>query len=368
MKKKHIKFGVKGAYGEQNFGDDALMFYVYKWFSKKNIKPTFIGQNKSYLKSMIPNIDVIDIKEEKNCSYKYYILGGGTQFFTFKNFSFKEKAINYIKTISIKKIAYTIEKRIFNKKLTHDYKIGLGLGLGPFKVENEQKRMTEQTVSEMDLVLTRDRYSYDFSLKNNKNTKLYSDICFLPNIFDFTKLKNEATSVKKIAVIVRDWHLSKEGRSYYNTLLSEVEKIKKEGYIITFILFKNESQWETLLKSNNENYIKWNPNKHTIEEFLLKLSSFDLFITARFHGAIFASLLNIPSVTIAVEPKLELIKDCFPNSLKVWKAPFKTSLMDKVKTIDLNLVAIKLALEKEVIMNQTKTSRMFDELNEYISK
>ena len=40
----------------------------------------------------------------------------------------------------------------------------------------------------------------------------------------------------------------------------------------------------------------------------------DLIVTARFHGAVFAVLGETPFLAIAIEPKLELIRDWGPSN------------------------------------------------------
>ena len=53
------------------------------------------------------------------------------------------------------------------------------------------------------------------------------------------------------------------------------------------------------------------PNNDNINDFIAKHYNFDLVITARFHGAVFASLIGKPFITIGIEPKLEMISIWF---------------------------------------------------------
>jgi len=87
---------------------------------------------------------------------------------------------------------------------------------------------------------------------------------------------------------------------------------------VQFIVFSDlrDNDWLNTLKLINEDILVWNPDIDRIENFMDKLNNFDLFISARFHGVIFSTLLNKPAISIAIEPKLELVKE---NAVcKVW--------------------------------------------------
>lgn len=368
IKRKNIEILVKGAYGAQNFGDDALQYFLIEWFKKHNYNPVFMVNKSPYLKKIFPNTTFISQDEVFMVNANTLILGGGTQFFAFKKITLKEKLAFYVKHLSFKKLIFTFQKRVLNKKINVEKSIGLGLGLGPFHGDALLQESVINNLKNLDQIYTRDRLSYEFAKKANKNTLLYSDICFLPEIINFKEIKKEKTVIKKIGIIVRDWEYSAEGSKYYTQLNHEVKQLNAMGYSVTYILFKPEEHWEEYLKKQNENYIKWRPSKMDITMFLKELSQFDLMISARFHGIIFSSLLGIPSISIGIEQKLKLVKEFFPNSLQVWDYPFSSNLTDKVSMLAKNYPNSLKMLAQETKQNQEKTLEMFEQLKSILKQ
>ena len=85
----------------------------------------------------------------------------------------------------------------------------------------------------------------------------------------------------------------------------------------------NDAEWITWLTSRNIPYISWNPDTDTFSGFVRRLAEYDIFITARFHGALFATLLGKPSICIGVEEKLELFADLLDQGGRLWRHPFE---------------------------------------------
>ncbi|WP_162984905.1 polysaccharide pyruvyl transferase family protein [Mesonia aquimarina] len=366
LKKGSIDILVKGAYGAKNFGDDALQFFLTEWFKKNHYKVAFITKKSKYLKKMFPNTRLISQDQAFNVDAKTLILGGGTQFFAFNKISFKEKLAFYIKHLSFKKLLFTFQKRVLKQKMRANKSIGLGLGLGPFQENTPQLTAASNSIAALDEVFTRDRLSFEFAKSLNSKALKFTDICFLPGIIDFSKFKQPKTKIKKVGIIVRDWNLSSEGKQYYKKLQQEVERLKSLGYLPTYILFKPESYWQEYLENQQEKYIVWNPEKMKIVDFLKELMEFDLMISARFHGIIFASLLGIPSISIGIEQKLKVVGEFFPNSLQVWPYPFSEDLIEKVNDVQKNYAQVQKSLQQETNNNQILAQNMFNELKKVI--
>lgn len=365
--KENVDILVKGAYGAKNFGDDALQFFLVEWFKKNNYKVAFIANKTSYLNKLFPNTCHISNTEYYNVTTKVLILGGGTQFFAFKKISLKERITFYLQHFSLKKLLYTFQKRVLKKEMQVKKSIGLGLGLGPFEENTPQLAAATTNVSKLDEIYTRDRLSFEFSKSLKKHTKQFTDICFLPEIIDFSKFKTlNKTGVKKIGIIVRDWNFSSEGKQYYAKLQEEVKRIKNLGYTPVYILFKSEVYWEEYFDDQKEDYLTWNPQQMNIEDFLHTLADFDLMISARFHGIIFSSLLGIPSISIGIEQKLRVVGEFFPNSLKIWPYPFTESLVEKVRDVDQNYAQIRQSLQEETEVNKNLAKSMFKELQKVL--
>ena len=122
---------------------------------------------------------------------------------------------------------------------------------------------------------------------------------------------NTKGEIRKVVVIPRDWPHTTLGDSYTDSLFQVVRELRNAGKKVEFIFFANDIEWTRRLKDKNERFIAWNPEKFTIFEFIKMLSDYDAFITARYHGAVFASILKKPVVCIEVEQKLRLVADLF---------------------------------------------------------
>ncbi|KPV91527.1 Polysaccharide pyruvyl transferase [Pseudoalteromonas sp. P1-30] len=285
-------FVIKGAYGTGNFGDDALFDVVFNQLPP-NSKVAVIARNASYLKDGYPMLDVYHPNDVASINCSVFIYGGGTQFYLFPtsdSFIFKVKY--HLKN----------PKNLINKilrrglEISYDKKIGLGLGLGPFYTKNSSKfKKIINDLKSFDELYVRDTKSYDFC-KNNKvkNVKINTDLCFLKKL---TKLN----SSEKSAVILRDWIHDEGGRKHFPAIKEYLIKNKNNTDLV---LFANDSEWVNFAKLNNINLVKWEPKVYSSKSFIEKLSQYKFFISSRFHGVVYGTLLGIPAISIEIEPKL----------------------------------------------------------------
>lgn len=335
---QRFKLIIKGGYGLTNFGDDALLYVLSKnllpYFNKDDV--TFASYKNDYNEQFINGFNEINVSEYKNIPTEILIYGGGTQFYNFKKPpSIIRKYLSKIKQILLLKKA---KQPILNQN--YNYLGALGIGIGPFENDYKQNKelLTKKEFKKMSFISIRDHTSFKFCNKwNLDNFRLESDICYsLDNTHFFQKQKNN--NIKKVGIIVRDWDHTREGNAYYEKISILQDKLKKENIEVTLILFATNSDnyWNSK-KTNFDNVLEWIPTKMSMESFIEELNNFDLFITARYHGAVFATLLGKPFISIIVEQKLSLISDIFINSSEKWIYPFDVNnCMNKIKIIDEN--------------------------------
>jgi len=311
---------IKGGYGLRNFGDDALMYYLIKSIEHKlpNMTIALECTQADYITNWLPTIT---FAQPYQVAGKVYIYGGGTLYYSFPK---KIKTKSLWQKI---KLAITSPTLVANKILVESRKtklanssvkkVMLGLGFGPFHIEDAQYDQAIMDVKNTDVVCVRDSKSLDFV--NTHKTSVFhgTDICFAKGVVN-KSVSNSSNKVNNIGVIIRDWNYGTEEDDYKNNLLEAVSLLRTSDYQVQFIVFSDlrDSDWINTLKTIKEDILVWNPDKDTIENFMDKLDNFDLFISARFHGVIFSTLLNKPAISIAIEPKLELVKE---NAVcKVW--------------------------------------------------
>jgi polysaccharide pyruvyl transferase WcaK-like protein len=334
------RIAIKGAYGCGNFGDDALMVAVYeitkRLFDTESV--IFICRDANYISKILP---VAKVAQQDNMIAKpadVLVYGGGTQFCSFSLAAkrgilslFGRIARNVRRPFQLGlKVLYKMTETIVTAP--NQRVIAIGIGLGPFNENCRSMRNTKELFSCMEYIAVRDIYSYELCMEwGCNNVSLRSDLCYLPSLWNTCmsnmQLGNKKDKIRRIGVIIRDWSHTNEGDSYAAPLFQVVEELRSIGKEVNFISFANryDSNWDSRLRDRNEQSISWDPEKYSISEFLELLSNFDAFITVRYHGAVFASILGKPVVCIEVEQKLRLVSDLFGAGARLWTYPFSAS-------------------------------------------
>ena len=370
-KEKRNTILIKGAFGEGNFGDDALMTVIYNLLEEKvkNSEITFSCKNQEYFKSLFHGCD---LSFSKNQNEDIIVWGGGTQWFGFegkaqKNLSRKTK--QFIKKILLKFVhktqnSHSLQKEGFSKK-----QIALGVGFGPFEKGIGEKK-AQEIYTQLSAIFVRDPKSYQICKKWGGDKLLIkaTDLCYLDSYLPKIKQTHSTQENIRIGIIVRDWIHTSRGASYMNPLLNVVDQLRASQKNVDFILFSKNKDliWEKTLQDRGEKPIFWDPSQSSIETFMKELSKYDVFISARYHGAIFASLLSKPVICIEIEPKLELIARRLEKGAYGWKYPFLpkkciSSLSKILNNYEETIATIekKVAEEREIAK---KMSSLFLEL------
>ena len=111
----------------------------------------------------------------------------------------------------------------------------------------------------------------------------------------------------------------------------------------------------------------WNPYRDRIESFLGFLSSYDLFVTARYHGAIFASILRKPVVAIEIENKLALVSELLKVGSRLWAYPFHAEqCLEHIAEFDRHYSRSVACLDNVVEEQMYLAGRMVDDFVTFI--
>lgn len=367
---------IRGGYGFGNFGDDALMYTIVTELEEVSRDVVLLCKNSVYIKKILPNTDVIDYDKLQEPIYsKLLVYGGGTQFYHFKKNKLNRGLIT--KLLSPNHYLSYFNKKILNKKyIENKFQIReyaenvalVGVGVGPFEITNSEiEKSTAQLFRDSNFVGVRDSFamakSYEWGVEN---PILSPDICYSFKSNFLESYTNMSSEIKRIGIIVRDWNYANGGGEYYDKLINVSKELKEKGFVPQFILFDTKSDTYWLSKKNELDMIIWNPLMDSFDDFLEKISVFDLFITARFHGAIFASILQTPFITVEVEQKLKFIAEVYNESSSCWERPFDTSdLMNKIELINKDYSSRKTKTILKMEELKKLSDEMFVELKNY---
>jgi polysaccharide pyruvyl transferase WcaK-like protein len=102
----------------------------------------------------------------------------------------------------------------------------------------------------------------------------------------------------------------------------------------------------------------------SVEELLATISRMDYVVTCRFHGVVFAHLLNKPVLAIAHHPKVsDLMAELDLSAYCVDIMEFdSTSLTEKFSSMVDNAEDIRLRMAASLTNNRLQLRRQFDEL------
>jgi len=332
---------VRGGYGLGNFGDDALMVAAYQVASKV-FQPGEIGflcHDDSYFDKLLPEARCIRRDSEKRIRTDYFVYGGGTQFDSFprsrtRRFRDLKKALQSFS--GAREFAGKVYNRLRLGK--HDMETdpgarlaAIGIGVGPFVDGSWEEKAARALFHKMELVAVRDTSSFD-TCRNwgARNLVQRSDLCFLPGLWgaDDPPPPSSRPDVRigKVGIVVRDWSHNVEGNAYYEALRDVADKLRNTGIEATFICFdtRSDTNWLEWLAENREPVVAWDPARESGSDFLTALSRYDAFITARYHGAVFAAILGKPSICIGIEPKLDMVSRLLKGGGRLWSSPFSS--------------------------------------------
>jgi len=333
-----LQLCIRGGYGYGNFGDDALMLAVHQVAAR--LCPAgetgYLCRRAPYLRTLLPEARILHAHHREHLSVPLLLFGGGTQFYSFatRKRGLRARAAGLLSQPRL--LPYKIRQRLLptrEKELPDhaDRMAALGVGVGPFVTGSAAQRQTQGLFAGMAYVSVRDARSYEMCRQwGVRNLHQHADLCFAPD-FQAVCVPGSVSAansrIDRVGLIVRDWPHDEAGDAYHHGLLAVADRLQRAGKTADFILFagRHDRLWQRRLKATRFPVIPWNPQTASIRSFVQQLASYDLFITARYHGAVFATLLEKPALCIAVEPKLELFADVLGAAGRCWRHPFDAS-------------------------------------------
>lgn len=323
---------LKGYFGHANLGDDALLSAGLRIVQRVwgPVRIAIVGRKAAYLDKIAPGIPVVSTEGEVDPDFLLYC--GGTQFFSFEKTGDPEVRGGKRRP----RLARSLRRALGDlrrsageladpSKRARATVAALGIGLGPFLGNPSVEEHTRRLFRKMGFVSVRDPESYRFCREwKVKGLHQHGDLCYLRGLWSHENESNHQGGICRIGIIIRDWPYTAEGAAHIEAAVRTAAELRVRGKQAVFILLTSEGDpvSRQRLSQAGESVIEWNPEKQKIGEFLAELRGFDLFITSRFHGAVFASILKRPVICIEIEPKLAFAKQLLGEAARLWVHPF----------------------------------------------
>ncbi|OOY04245.1 polysaccharide pyruvyl transferase family protein [Thioclava sp. F28-4] len=321
-----MKILLRGYYGFGNFGDDLLLIATHAIV--RGFYPTaeiyvlannmdFCDQGMSgaryrdYIYRLLEG-DVTIIDWRTRGSFDLEIHGGGGVFqpgrrswkFTLQNIFAHIFRVRHIGKVAlpVRKLLGKQERRVSKRSIG----IGNSINFHNFFAENLVRNMEQ--LGRLDKIWVRDSTSLENGRRLGACCEIGTDLAFAHSA-SFSKLKVPATHRKGVGVILC-------GRKRSSLEMIEASLSHDWDCPPTFVFFEESYDADLIRTVSQAGYasIVWRPWSLTIDEFARELAKFSVVISNRFHGVISATLLGVPSITIADSEKLRSLQEMSPET------------------------------------------------------
>lgn len=319
---------ISGYYGFNNTGDEAMIETMSALLAKKDCALIVLSSNPERTKELynVQSYDRYKLSEIIKAIKKADIVvsGGGT---LFQDITSKKSIWYYLAIIKI--------AQFFRKKICIAYQ-----GIGPIDTKIH-RRMIKHTLNKksVKLIGLRDNqaieYAKELGIKENK-IKFSSDMIFMMNppakercekiVKD--NVHNLKDDEKLIGFSVREW----KDKDRTDQLAEVADKlVEKYNARIVFFPFHKPKDAEIskiiMHKMKHEDMTVLMPNRYLPSEILGTMGMMDVNIGVRLHSLVFSAVMNVPTIGITYDPKIDGFLDMI-NLMPV--CTYETILVDKI--------------------------------------
>ena len=297
---------ISGYYGFNNTGDEAMIETLSIELAKKNYRLVVLSSNPDRTKELY-NVEAYDrynfwsiVKAIKNTDI--LVSGGGT---LFQDITSKKSIWYYLGIVWL--------AQLMGKKICIAYQ-----GMGPINTKF-YRWITKRILNKksVKLIALRDKHAYDYAkdmgIKEEKMV-ISSDMIFMmkpPAKERSLKILNDNVhnhneNEKLIGFSVREWK-DKDRTDLFAEVADRL--VEKYNARIVFFPFHKPKDAEIskiiMHKMKHEDKTVLIPNRYLPSEILGTMGLMDVNIGVRLHALVFSALMNVPTIGISYEPKID---------------------------------------------------------------
>lgn len=322
-----MKILLRGYYGFGNFGDDLLLcachsivreqfpyaeISVFANFSEALQDFPGPAGYREYLYTILGGTpELIDWRDERYFDLELY--GGGG---VFKSGQVKTSAgVNNLFALAlgasrVSKIIACVRKGCSREsRIRSSVAIAIGVSVERHSNLSENLLQNMEQLGRLDEIYVRDSESAANVQHLGLKCQLGSDLAFA--LKDRIRAKQIERSKRKGIGAILCAGKPKTGQ------VLEVLRSRHDAEPVTLIFFDENFDRDLIEEAQSKglNVLVWRPRQMSIDEFLELLAQFSLVISNRFHGALTAAMLDIPSIVLETDAKLKSASKILPNSV-----------------------------------------------------
>ncbi|MCS6899967.1 MAG: polysaccharide pyruvyl transferase family protein [Myxococcales bacterium] len=314
---------LQGYYGYANLGDDLLLLVAYRMlretFPQASIHVRCLSSRGSYLRVLLgEHVPLVSALEPTN--FDLIVAGGGGVFFDFDESSPVQRWVNRV--ASTLPAPWLAAARRGYRKLKGTLgadaprKVGIGIGVGTFTDSSAKFVQAKATLGEFSWLMVRDPASRENALRiaPSLDVRLGADLVFARRYWCPPSLLSSeiCEPPRGVTFVLRGWKYDR--MEHLSSVATAVEQLRREKVAVSLVLFDPADEQVVLPSFPRVPALIWRPGQIDLGELLEHLRRSELVVTTRAHGAIASGCLGVPSICLAIEPKLRIVAEMFPRS------------------------------------------------------
>ena len=359
---------LQGYYGYANLGDDLLLLVAFRMlqeaFPAARIHVRCLSPDGSYLRSLLGD-SVPLVSAVEPVDYDLIVAGGGGVFFDFDEGSRARGWLNRgARAVPASWLAAARRGvRRLKGTLGADapVRVGIGIGVGTFTATSPKFLLARASLGEFSLLVVRD----DESIVNARTitpelpVQRGADLVFARRFWCPPPPPAAPPGARRVAFVLRAW--AHDRMAHLAPVALAARRLLDRGVEVSLVLFDPGDEDAVLPSFPAVPTLVWRPDQPGgLDALLAHLGSRGLVISTRAHGAIASGCLGVPSICVAIEPKLRVVAGMFPRSgLHVALGDglaerLETAALDRLDRLDtLRPLVLQDVLEQERISTAT---------------